>query len=192
MDKELELEVQKLIDAGKSKTDIEAYITDYVKVKKEKAPQKVGAPVEPKSTASSSVNTSLEFPSLFEDFLAQDFEPTSFSSIDVAPPSSTAVIPSADREKMDRFYSIAPTAPIINYIKNDKDKDVEKLNSKKIVPEKIQQITGFDTFGVPTTRLVDKELSSDEIKYNQKIQEQIDSQVSSSLKKLESLSLIHI
>jgi len=62
MDKELELEIEKLISDGKSKQEIETYITDYVEAKKEQAPQKVDAPAEPKSTASKSVASFSELP----------------------------------------------------------------------------------------------------------------------------------
>ena len=89
MDKELELEVQKLIDNGKSKTEIETYITDYVEAKKEKAPQKVDAPAEPESTASSSENTSSDFPFLTDFDFDQDYSYLLNPSVDAPPTDRT-------------------------------------------------------------------------------------------------------
>ncbi|MAL34434.1 MAG: hypothetical protein CMG84_13650, partial [Marinobacter sp.] len=62
MNEELELEIQKLIDAGKSDDEIKGFITNYVETKKEQAPQKVDAPAEPESTASNSAASFSELP----------------------------------------------------------------------------------------------------------------------------------
>ena len=113
-------------------------------------------------------------------------EPVDFlSELQPTAQSSTAVVPSIGQSELNKFYSIAPTSPVVAYSKTEKDKNIAELNLKKIIPEKIQQTTGFSSFGVPTTTLVDKQLSDEDLKYNEKIQEEIDAQVSSSLEKLE-------
>jgi DNA repair protein RadC len=113
-------------------------------------------------------------------------EPVDFlSELQPAAQSSTAVVPSIGQSELNKFYSTAPTSPVVAYSKTENDKNIAELNLKKIVPEKIQQTTGISSFGVPTTTLVDKQLSDEDLKYNEKIQEEIDAQVSSSLEKLE-------
>ena len=67
MNEELELEIQKLIDAGKSDDEIKGFITNYVETKKEQAPQKVDAPAEPESTASNSAASFSELPTYTDD-----------------------------------------------------------------------------------------------------------------------------
>ena len=111
MDKELELEVQKLIDAGKSKTEIETYITDYVEAKKEQAPQKVDAPAEPESTASKPV-----------DFLSESKSYKPFNPLDISGDLSLAVDPTG---------GVGAAVEMANSVVTDEEFEQIQINKKQ-------------------------------------------------------------
>ncbi len=122
MDKELELEIEKLISDGKSKQEIETYITDYVEAKKEQAPQKVDAPAEPKSTASKSESISSEFP------VATDNPET----VQKAKQAGLDVVPGA-RQEGDTIKGVTlPEVEIIPLEKQQENltKEIEEYNAK--------------------------------------------------------------
>ena len=122
MDKELELEIEKLISDGKSKQEIETYITDYVKAKKEQAPQKVDAPAEPVDTASRSESISSEFP------VATDNPET----VQKAKQAGLDVVPGA-RQEGDTIKGVTlPEVEIIPLEKQQENltKEIEEYNAK--------------------------------------------------------------
>ena len=111
MDKELELEVQKLIDAGKSKTEIETYITNYVEAKKEQAPQKVDAPAEPESTASKPV-----------DFLSESKSYKPFNPLDISGDLSLAIDPTG---------GVGAAVEMANSVVTDEEFEQIQINKKQ-------------------------------------------------------------
>ena len=178
---ELETIVQRMIDAGETEENIKLAIEEYNKINVEKTQdsQKIDAPVESESTASTSADTSSELQKLSESKI--DFS----SELQPAVQSSTSVVPSMTVDQIQQAEKTMPSSPSFNYGRTKEDLDVDKLKNLLITPEKVSSVTGYNSAGVPTTSMVSKELSSEEKAHNDFFNKKINTQVKSSKEKLD-------